>query len=58
MGMYDDPPKKSDNDALNEILSQLQQLNRKVGLFYWLAIISLVLAIVIWVLENSEMGVI
>ena len=58
MGMYDDHPKKSDNDALNEILNQLQQLNRKVGLFYWLAIISLVLAIVMWVLENSEMGVI
>ena len=58
MRMYDDPPKKSDNDALNEILDQLKQLNRKVGLFYWLAIISLVIAIAIWVIENTEMGTI
>ena len=40
--MYEEPEKKSDNEALNLILEVVQSINKKVGLFYWLAILSII----------------
>ena len=40
--MYDEPEKLNDNDALNRLLEEVQSLNKKVGLFYWLAILSII----------------
>jgi hypothetical protein len=45
--MYEEPEKKSDNEALNEILDQLKSINKRVGLFYWLAIITIIISLVI-----------
>jgi len=44
--MYEEPEKKSDNEALNQILGEVQSINKKVGLFYWLAIIGILLLII------------
>jgi len=44
--MYEEPEKKSDNEALNLILEVVQSINKKVGLFYWLAIIGIILIII------------
>ena len=44
--MYEEPEKKSDNEALNLILEEVQSINKKVGLFYWLAIICIILLII------------
>jgi hypothetical protein len=44
--MYEEPEKKSDNEALNQILEEVQGINKKVGLFYWLAIICILLLII------------
>lgn len=44
--MYEESEKKSDNDALNQILEEVQGINKKVGVFYWLVIIGLILTIV------------
>jgi len=44
--MYDEPKKKTDNEALNQILEEVQGINKKVRLFYWLVIIGLILFIV------------
>lgn len=38
--------KKSDNDALNEILDNVESINKKVGLFYYLAILAIILYII------------
>ena len=44
--MYDEPKKKTDNEALNQILEEVQGINKKVRLFYWLVIIGLILFII------------
>ena len=44
--MYEELKKKSDNEALNQILEEVQCINKKVGLFYWLAIICILLLII------------
>jgi hypothetical protein len=44
--MYEELKKKSDNEALNQILEEVQGINKKVGLFYWLAIICILLLII------------
>lgn len=40
--MYEEPEKKSDNEALNLILEEVEGINKKLNLFYWVAIVSLV----------------
>lgn len=44
--MYEEPEKKSDNEALNLILEEVKAINKKVSLFYWLAIIGIILLII------------
>lgn len=41
--MYDEPEKLNDNEALNRLLEEVKAINKKVGLFYWLAIIGIIL---------------
>jgi hypothetical protein len=41
--IFQEQEKKSDNDALNQILEEVQSTNQKVGVFYWLVIIGLIL---------------
>jgi hypothetical protein len=41
--IFQEQEKKSDNDALNQILEEVQSTNKKVGVFYWLVIIGLIL---------------
>ena len=44
--MYEEPEKKSDNDALNQILEEVKDINKKVSFFHFLVIIGLILTIV------------
>ena len=44
--MYEEPEKKSDNDALNQILEEVKGINKKVSFFHFLVIIGLILFIV------------
>ena len=44
--MYDEPEKLNDNEALNRLLEEVQAINKKVGLFYWLAILSIIASLI------------
>lgn len=48
--MYEEPEKLSDNEALNELVESVKNLNKKVSLFYWLAILGIVLLIIDFIL--------
>jgi hypothetical protein len=50
--------KKSDNDALNEILDNVESINKKVGLFYYLAILAIILYIISLILPYVSSGTI
>ena len=39
------PPRVDDNEALNEILENVKSINKRVGLFYWVTIIGLVIVV-------------
>ena len=54
--MYESPKKLNDNDALNEILENVQSINKKVGLFYWLAIIGIILSLINSILPYVKMA--
>jgi hypothetical protein len=46
---YGEPEKDeplSDNDAHNEILQQLKEINKKASLFYYLAIIGIIATVI------------
>jgi len=45
-----------DTKLFEQINTNLESINRKLGLFYWLAIISLTLAVVLWIVDNTEMA--
>ena len=44
--MYEEPEKKSDNEALNELVNVVKSINKKIGLFYWLFIASIVITLI------------
>jgi len=44
--MYEEPKKLNDNDALNRILNEVEDINKKVGLFYWLAIFGIIISLI------------
>ena len=48
--MYEEPKPLSDNEALNKIAETVNSINKKVGLFYWLAIILLIAYLVVSIL--------
>ena len=43
---YKEPPKLNDNDALNEILENVKSINKRVGFFYWVSIIGIVILVI------------
>lgn len=45
-----------DTKLFEQINTNLESINRKLGLFYWLAIIILVIAVVVWIVENTEVA--
>lgn len=57
MSMYESN-KKSDNDALNEILDNVESINKKVGLFYYLAILAIILYIISFITPYVSSGTI
>ena len=57
MSMYESN-KKNDNDALNEILDNVESINKKVGLFYYLAILAIILYIISFITPYVSTGAI
>ena len=45
-----------DTKLLEQINTNLESINKKIGLFYWSAIICLVLAVILWIVDNTEMA--
>jgi len=56
--MYESPKKLSDNEALNEIVDNVKSINKKISLFYYLAILSILLYVLTLIIPHISMGTI
>ena len=54
--MYEEPEKLNDNDALNQILENTKSINKKLGLFYWLVILGIILLVINAILPHVSMA--
>ena len=49
---------KYDTGLFEKINSNLESINKKLNFFYWLAIISIVLSLIVWISGYIKMGTI